>query len=428
VSASGWLNVLAARAADGAAADGAPGGVKHKSCILLWMAGGPSHKDTFDPKSDSDGDVRPIATAVPGIQVSEHFPNFAPLMRHAAIIRGMSTPEADHQRASYHLHTGYRLGLGGLQYPSLGSIVSAEFDRPDFELPHYVLLGHSGKADAHASGFLGPRHEPLKVPEGQPRGRQDGRGAGGAVPDTAPLGDWPQFEDRVSLLQEMERGFYKVSQAPLVDVHRTTYERAVRLMRAPQLEAFDVSGEPAAVQAAYGIAGTVGPNRKVAAFGTACLQARRLVEAGVPFVEVVLGTWDHHNNIAGNHAQAAVCDVGMAALVDDLRQRGLLDETLVIWMGEFGRTPKVNKSGGRDHYARAWSAVLVGGGIRGGQVVGKTDDHAAEVVERPVSVTDLLATVCEVLGIDHTKENQTPVGRPVRLVEAGADPITDLLT
>jgi hypothetical protein len=398
-SLSGWLSVLAARAAES--------GAKHKACILLWMDGGPSHKDTFDlkPGTKDGGDFKPVPTSVPGIQVSEHFPQFAQLMQHAAILRGMSTGEGAHERARVYLHTGYKVGVGGLVYPSLGAIVSSELGREDAPLPNFVSVGNR----SYGAGFLGPHHQPLTVTD-PAKGVESLRPAVGAR----------EFGDRVGLLEAMERSFLRDYRAASANDHRATYERAVALMRSKEAKAFDLEQEPASVRAAYG----------KTKFGDGCLLARRLVEAGIPFVEVTLGGWDtHQDNFARVKNLSAQADPALSALVRDLKERGLLDRTLVVWMGEFGRTPKINSRGakpGRDHYPRAWSTVLVGGGIRGGRVVGKTDREGAEVVERKVSAVDFMATVCQALGIDYTKQNQTPIGRPVRLVDKGAEPVREL--
>jgi hypothetical protein len=400
VSMSGWLDVLATRAAETR--------VRHKRCILLWMDGGPSHKDTFDlkPGTTNGGPYRPINTSVPGIQISEHFPRFAQLMQHAAIIRSMSTLEGAHPRAKYHLHTGYREGVGGLVYPSLGAIVSKEIGNQDSPLPNFVSIGNR----SYGSGFLGPRYQPLII-------NDPNRG----VENLRPLVAAGQFERRVGLLEEMEAGFNRTHGAGMGTAHRTTYQRAVTLMRDRGARAFDLSQEPASARTAYG----------GSRFGEGCLLARRLIEAGVSFVEVTLGGWDtHQNNFARVRTLSGQVDPAMSQLVTDLRDRGLLDSTLVIWMGEFGRTPRINARGaqpGRDHYPRAWSTVLVGGGIRGGQVIGRTDAEGAVVTERPVSAIDFMATVCRVLGIDYTRQNQTPIGRPIRVVERGATPISGLV-
>jgi hypothetical protein len=400
-SLSGWLPVLAARAATA--------GAKHKACILLWMDGGPSHLDTFDmkPGAPTAGEFKPIATSAPGIQISEHLPKTARVMHHAAVLRGMSTGEGAHPRAKFYLHTGYKEGVGGLVYPSIGSIASAELGRADSPMPNFVTIGNR----SYGAGFLGPRHQPLNVVD-PVRG----------VENLKPLAivNEKQFENRVSLLEEMERGFYKDYQAGSIQAHKTTYERAVALMQSREAKAFELSHESPSVRETYGRS----------RFGDSCLLARRLIEVGVSFVEVVLPGWDtHQNNFDRVKTLSGQLDPALSALVHDLETRGLLNDTLVIWMGEFGRTPRINSRGakpGRDHYPRAWSSVLLGGGIKGGQVIGKTDSTGATVQERPTSALDFMATVCKTLGINYTKKNNTPIGRPVSIVDKGAKPIDEL--
>lgn len=400
VGLSGWLDILAARASEQQN--------RHKACILLWMDGGPSHKDTFDlkPNTENGGPYRPINTNVNGIQISEHFPRLARVMNHGAIIRSMSTGEGAHGRAKYYLHTGYREGVGGLVYPSIGSICSMEIGRSDNPLPNYVTIGNRN----YGSGYLGARHQPLVVTD-------PARG----VENLRSFVTNNQFNNRVGLLEELEQGFQRTYNNGLGRAHATTYERAVTLMRDQGARAFDISQEPANVVERYG------RNR----FGQSVLMARKLVEAGVNFVEVSLGGWDtHQRNFERVRELSGQVDPALSSLVSDLNDRGMLDDTLVIWMGEFGRTPRINTRGpqpGRDHYPRAWSSVMFGGGIRGGQVIGRTDREGAVVEERPVSTIDFMATVCSALGIDFTKFNQTHIGRPVRIVDRGANPIRELL-
>jgi hypothetical protein len=402
--ASGWLDLLAAHALQAPSRTGR----RHKSCILLWMDGGPSHKDTFDlkPGTANGGPYQAIQTSVPGIQISEHFPRVAQLMQHGAIIRSMSTPEGAHPRAKYNLHTGYREGQGGVVYPSIGSIAAAEIAPRDATLPNFVSVGNR----SYGSGFLGPRFQPLIV-----------NNPATGVENLRPVVSSSQFDNRIGLLEELEQGFNGTYQSGVGTAHRTTYQRAVTLMRDTGARAFDLSLEPSSSRAAYGTGN----------FANGCLLARRLIEAGVTFVEVTLGGWDtHQNNFARVQQLSNQVDPAMSALVRDLHDRGLLDSTLVIWMGEFGRTPRINARGaqpGRDHYPRAWSSVFFGGGIRGGQVIGRTDAEGATVQDRPVNTLDFMATVCSILGIDYNKTNNTPNGRPVRIVERGANPVRQLL-
>ncbi len=296
--------------------------------------------------------------------------------------------------------------MGGLAYPSFGAIASKELGNPDSPLPNYVSIGNR----SYGAGFLGTRHQPLVVAD-PARGVENLRSL---VPTN-------QFDNRVSLLDELEAGFHRTHAGPASAAHRTTYQRAVQLMRDQGMRAFDIANEPAANRAGYG----------TSKFGEGCLLARRLVETGVSFVEVTLGGWDtHQNNFPRVSQLSGQVDPAMSQLITDLRDRGLLDTTLVIWMGEFGRTPRINQRGaqpGRDHYPRAWSLAMFGGGIHGGQVIGRTDAEAATVVERPVTTLDFMATVCRILGIDHEKQNTTPIGRPIRIVDRGAKPLTQLL-
>jgi hypothetical protein len=397
---SGWLNVLASHAAET--------GARTKSCILLWMDGGPSHKDTFDmrPGTAQGGPFKAIQTSVPGVQISEHFPRLSRLMNHGAVVRSMSTGEGAHGRAKYYLHTGYKEGVGGLVYPSLGAIVAKEIGRPDSPLPNFVSIGNR----SYGSGFLGARHQPLIVAD-------PARGVENLRSQLAT----ERFNNRVNLLDQLEAGFHRTHGDELSVAHRTTYQRAVELMRDKGTRAFDISSEPAAGRAGYG----------TSKFGEGCLLARRLVETGISFVEVTLGGWDTHQNNFDRVTQLSkTVDGPMSQLITDLRERGMLDSTLVLWMGEFGRTPRINQRGpqpGRDHYPRAWSLAMFGGGIRGGQVIGRTDSEAATVVDRPVSTVDFMATVCRILGIDYNKQNSTQIGRPVRIVDRGANPISQLV-
>jgi hypothetical protein len=404
---SGWLGRLALQAA---------GRPPARSCILLWMAGGPSHLDTFDLKPEAPdrirGEFRPIDTSVPGIRISEHFPRLARLMQHAAILRGMSTIESDHQLASYHVHTGYQQRAGGVAFPTLGATVSRELGERDPVLPGFVCLG-AGPRRAMRPGFLGPDHQPLDVTHPD-RGTEY----------LEPLAGRAAFERQYGLLRRLDASFQQAYRAGPARAHASALERAVRLIYSAEKPAFDLSREPEALRDRYGRG----------SFGQGCLMARRLIEAGVRFVEVLMGEgvgWDTHaDNFRRTRSLSLEADAGMAALIEDLQDRGLLDSTLVIWMGEFGRSPQINSGGGRNHWARAWSTVLAGGGIRGGQTIGRTDRDGAEVVERPIGVVDFLATVCAILGIDHTRENRPPgIDRPIPIVDAskGVSIISELL-
>jgi hypothetical protein len=394
-SLSGWLPVMAREAR---------GKGRAKSCIVLWMDGGPSHKDTFDLKPDSKGagEFKPIKTAASGIEICEHLPKLAELMNCGVLVRGMTTPEGAHPRAKFYMHTGYREGVGGVNYPALGAIVSKEVGSADAAMPNYVAIN----SRSYGSGFLGPKHQPILITDPN-RGVQDLRAAVAGS----------QMDNRLGLLSKLEQAFQRDYTADVITDHTTTYQRAVNLMQSKEAKAFDLSAEPASSRSKYG----------TGRFADGVLMARRLVEVGVPFVEVSLGGWDtHQDNFNRVKNLCGQIDTPMAALIADLRDRGLLDSTLVIWMGEFGRTPHINARGanpGRDHYPRAWTLAMFGGGIKGGQVIGKTDKEGATVIERPTTAQDFLATVCELMGIDYKKQNETPSGRPITIVEK-AKPFT----
>jgi hypothetical protein len=407
-SLSGWLPALAARAAE----QSSPGR-RQKSCILLWMDGGPSQTETFDPKPEASADIRgdlgSIETSVPGIRIGERFSRLARWMHHAAILRGMSTAEADHGRARIYMHTGYRPGFGGVTYPSLGSTVAAELGAAGAALPNFVVAGTPlNKYDVlRDPGYRGPQHQPLVLTDLRH-----------GLEDSAPAVSSDEFGRRVGLLEDLEGRFADATKSPAARTHEAGLAAALRLMRSDRTQAFDLEREPASSRTAYGESD----------FGRGCLLARRLVEAGVPFVEVYLSNWDSHFKPVADQTRTLMSqvDAGMSALIGDLHDRGRLDDTLIIWMGEFGRTPRVNRDGGRDHYARAWSTLLAGGGVRGGQTIGATGPQGSEVTDRPISVMDFLATVCRILGIDYQREVTTPGGRPVRIVDQGEQVIEEL--
>ncbi|HEV3262266.1 MAG TPA: DUF1501 domain-containing protein [Gemmataceae bacterium] len=423
-SMSGWLGTLA----DAAAADPK----RRRSCILLWMNGGPSQMDTFDlkPGSTNGGPFREISTAVSGIKISEHLPRIARHMDRLALVRSMSSKEGDHGLASYYVHAGYAQ-RGPIQYPTLGALVAKEAGARDADLPAFVSIAPFRMLNgaAHSPGFLGPRFAPLNVGDAGQRYPAPADGDTGAktlrVQNLTPHAGVgaEHFEARLRLVQQMQHDFLADHPSAAAKNHQTAYERATRLMRTAAAKALDLDQEPAKLRDAYG------RNK----FGQGCLLARRLVERGVPFIEVSLGGdngigWDtHSNNFEKVHELSQALDAGWATLVDDLKARGLLDSTLIVWMGEFGRTPIINGDKGRDHFPNAWTAVLGGGGIKGGQVIGKTSANGEGIEQRPVSVPDLLATVCLALGIDATQLNQSNVGRPISLVDKAGRALKDIV-
>jgi len=409
VGLSGELGRLAAQVATARA--------RKRACILLWMAGGPAQTDTFDlkPGHANGGPFREIETRVHGLRFSQHFPQLARQAEHLAIVRSMRTNEGDHGRATAHLRTGY-LPQGAIRFPSLGALVAHELADTEADLPGFVSVTPTGAfaQPATSAGFLGPRHAPLIV-----GGSSSGSQPVLRVEDLAPVGlSQSRAEERVGLLRDLEAGFLASRPGPGTASHVTAYDRAERLQRAAAAEAFDLAEEDDALRDRYGRG----------LFGQGCLLARRLVERGVPFVEVTLNGWDtHDNNFAQVQTLSETLDPAWATLLDDLRQRGLLDDTLVVWLGEFGRTPRINPRTGRDHYPPAWSMVLGGGSIAGGQVLGRTSADGLTVEDRPVAVPDLLATLYVALGLDPRKENLSNVDRPIRLADPDAQPLRELL-
>jgi uncharacterized protein (DUF1501 family) len=422
-SMSGWLEAMANQVADNPQ--------RRRSCILLWMNGGPSQMDTFDlkPGHVNGGPYREIQTNVPGIRISEHLPRLAQHMDKMSIIRTMSTREGDHGNGTFYLRSGY-LPRGPIQYPTMGSLISKELGTDELALPSFVSIApfRQFSPAAYGSGFLGPQYAPLMVGESSfnPRGQVNADDSLRVSDMAHGLGSSTQFDSRVNLLQQMERDFTEAHQAVAARSHQTAYDRAVRLMRTSARTAFDLSEEPVPVRDAYG--------RNL--FGQGCLLARRLVERNVPFVEVTLGSmqnnpvaWDTHGqNFQNVQRLSEILDPAWATLMTDLRQRGLLETTTIVWMGEFGRTPRINGQQGRDHYPNAWTTVIAGGGIRGGTVFGRTSADGTTVEEpRPIGVPDFLATVYQALGIDHTIQNMSNVGRPIPMTERASVPIREIL-
>jgi hypothetical protein len=420
-SASGWFPLLA----DELARDPR----RRRHCILLWMTGGPSQIDTFDmkPGHANGGAFAEVATKVPGLRFSEHLPLLGQMADKLAIVRGLSTKEGDHGRGTYVVRTGQK-PQGPVQYPTIGSSLSKALAGGDEAVPHYVSISpyRAFNQAAYAPGFLGPRYAALTVgaTDGvQPEPQVAGGYAELKVDDLAPGVERPQFAGRVELWRTLESRFVGAHRGGSAAAHQTVYERALKLMDSSAAKAFDLADEPPSVRDAYGRG----------RFGQGCLLARRLIEAGVSFVEVSLGSlsqntfgWDTHlNNFATVKSLSAELDAGWGTLLRELDERGLLEATTILWIGEFGRTPTINPQGGRDHFPAAWTCVFAGGGIRGGQAYGKTSESGQEVVQGKVDVPDILATLCAAVGVDPAMQNMSELGRPIKIAEG--QPIRDLL-
>jgi len=392
-----------------------------KSCILLWLDGGPSHLETFDPKPNAPSEVRgpfrSISTNVSGIELSECLSLTAKIMDKVAIIRSMTSPLGEHGLANHYLLTGYQ-PTPVLQYPSYGSVLAHERNEKHV-LPPYIAVPDAGPMAG--AGYLGAAVSPFAV------------GGDPAKPgfqvrdlDFYPGVDQERTDRRREFVAQLDRLHKQVDKDQPNDA---TMEQAFRLITSPKAkEAFDLTQETSATRARYG------PRT----FGHSCLLARRLIERGVPFVTVSNPGWDTHNDLVlrlkEGYAGATVgvgliptFDQAFSSLISDLHDRGLLDQTLVIAMGEFGRTPKINTGRGRDHWPRAFSVVLAGGGIRGGQVYGVSDRVGESPADKPVTPSDLAATIYSVLGVNPTKELHTSDGRPVR-INAGGKFIRELMT
>jgi hypothetical protein len=365
------------------------------------MSGGPSQFETFDPKPGhpSGGETEVISTVVPGITIARGWEETAGVMDDLALVRSMTNKEGNHQRATYQLHTGYA-PTGTVRHPNFGSVTAAELGDPKSDLPNFVTIGPGGGFGNIGAGLLGPAFEPFQVADPL----QPPVNVGLPVPAD-------RFERRLGLMPRLEAaGFGKSGGGARVREHRTLYQQTARMVLSPRLKAFHLDDEPSPLRDAYG--------RNP--FGQGCLLARRLVEIGVTFIEVRSGGWDtHQQNNERVRTLAGQVDPGLATLIRDLKDRGMLDRTLVVWMGEFGRTPRMNPTAGRDHFPRVFSVALAGGGVKGGQVVGASSADGNEVKDNPVGVNDLLTSLCHSLKIDPTKENLSPQGRPIKIVDGG---------
>lgn len=380
-----------------------------KSVILVFLGGGISHHDSFDPKPEAMEEIRgkygTIPTTVPGLRICELLPRLAHRMQHFALVRS-GTHENDHHETASNWVLSGRFGSPFGDHPSIGSVVAHETGFGG-RMPPYVAVpkNPSFTWELGKASWLGGRYESFTA--GNPnekewRVRDLSRPAG--VTDEA-------LSRRKRLLEAADRNGLRVRGNDQLDTYDEFGRKAAELVLSPNArEAFSVDSETGKTRDAYGRND----------FGQSCLLARRLVEAGVRFVTVNYGGWDHHAKIFESlDKKLPEFDTGLAALVTDLDNRGLLADTLLLVMGEFGRTPRVNKDAGRDHWGRAGSLLFAGAGVRGGQVIGATDKEGAFVTDRPVRPADVAWTVLESLGIDPKKILHTPEGRPVEILDQG---------
>jgi uncharacterized protein (DUF1501 family) len=406
VGGAGWLASLAGLLArDARAEEKQKQGTPSKSLIVLWMAGGPSQLETFDPHPGKriSGETRAIATAVKGLQLAEGLARVAEAMPHIALLRSLVSKEGDHERGTYLVKTGYRPDPTAV-HPSIGAICCHELAEGGTEIPRHIsILPNQWPG---RGGFLGDEYDAFKA--GDPAQK---------IADVAARVSLPRYRQRLADLDVLEDSFARGRrQAAQSTLHRDKVREARRLMTSEQLRAFDVSEEPAELLAAYGDT----------PFGRGCLAARRLVGVGVRCVEVTLAGWDSHANNHEIHTRnKEILDPAFATLITDLKSHGLWESTVVVCAGEFGRTPSINRLGGRDHWTQGFSMALAGGAIRGGQAVGATDPEGSRNVHRPKQIGDVHATLLAALGIDPAKELISPAGRPLKLAEG--TPIGELL-
>jgi uncharacterized protein (DUF1501 family) len=368
----------------------------HKSCILLWLGGGPPSIDMWDmkPAAPTAGEFKPIGTTG-DLEICELMPQLAQQMKHLAVVRSMSTREADHDRGRYYMHTGY-VPNPSVEHPSYGAVIAREMESkaPELEIPPFVSIGGA----AEGPGFLGMAYAPFQVD------------ANGQIRDADMNVPWKRMADRMKLLGALETRFIAEQRGAAAEEHAKVLAKTQDLLTSEQMAAFKVRDERAEMIERYG------DNN----FGRGCLMARRLVEVGVPFVEVNSGGWDLHQGcFTSLRTKLPELDKAFGALIADLGERGLLASTVVLCMGEFGRTPRINGDAGRDHFARAWSVALGGAAIQGGRAIGRTNADGTGVESDPYSSEDLMATVCHALGISLDTTYTTPSGRPMKIAGGG---------
>ncbi len=394
-----------------AQAAAASGKTVDKSGIFIYLGGGQTHLDTWDLKPDAPegirGEFKPTKTNIPGMEICEHLPQMAKQADKYVIVRSVAHNLAAHAPGQMFLRTGNR-PLPSLQYPGYGSVVTKEYEALPGLPPYVALPVASTNGGAETAGYLGVAYNPFTVSDDPNRPNFSVRAL--ALPKGLSM---ERIEARRSLLTGLDTTFRQVDvQSQDLAGMDKFYQQAYEILSAPRArQAFEISKESADTRAKYG----KNP------FGQSCLLARRLIEAGVRFVSLDFGGWDTHRDNFGRlkNDKLPKLDQGLAALLEELADRGLLAKTALMMTGEFGRTPRVNRTAGRDHWARAMSIVLAGGGIKGGRVIGKTNEKGEEPVELPVKPEDVAASYYHALDIDAHKEYNTPTGRPVHIVRNG---------
>ena len=385
---------------------------KHKACILMFMEGGPPTIDFWDPKpgTATGGPFKEIETSAPGVKLGEHMPLLAKQMHHAAVIRSMSTREADHNRGKYYMHTGY-VPNPSVEHPSYGAVIAHELQNPEVDIPPFVAIG----TNSYGPGFLGMSYAPFVVD------------SNGQVRNLDMKMEPARLAQRLQMLGQLENNFAASGRGEPPAEHKKVIDRTVSLMTSDQMKAFKIDDEPDSIKELYGVtvpggtAPAAGMMRRNTTFGRSALVARRLVERGVPFVEISMGGWDLHANTHDTlkNSNLPVMDMAMAGLIQDLNDRGMLEDTAIVWMGDFGRTPRINARAGRDHWARSWSTFVAGGGMKGGQAVGATNEDGTAVATDPIKSEDLMASVLKGLGVSLETTFTSKNNRPMKIANSG---------
>jgi hypothetical protein len=375
-----------------------------KNVIYLYMSGGQSHMDTWDVKEgvETAGPTKPFKTSADGVRISEYLQRTAQQMHHATIINSLSSTQGAHEQGNYMMHTSYEL-RGTIRHPSMGAWLNVFQGGGNSTLPNFVFIGNDSRHPG--AGFFPAAQAPLFVSNPE-----------NGLKNVKPSVTEDKFQARMKLADELDKDFRSTFQQRNVKAYSDMYDDAIAMMKSEDLKAFDLTDEPSDVRAAYG----------KEAFGQGCLLARRLVERGVRFVEVSLGGWDTHNaNFVAVPERCETLDKGLSSLISDLHNRGLLQDTLVVVTTEFGRTPDINTNAGRDHYPKAFSAVMFGGGVKGGHVYGKTDKEGREVVENKMKIQDFNASIAYALGLPLDHVMYSPSKRPFTIADKG-QPIPNL--
>jgi len=377
-----------------------------RNVIYLYMSGGQSHLDTWDPKEgvETAGPMKPIKTSADGVRLSENLPLTAQQMHHSTVINSLSSTQGAHEQGNYMMHTSYEL-RGTIRHPAMGAWLNVFQGGGNTTLPNFVFIGNDSRHPG--AGFFPAAHSPLYVNNPE-NGLKNVKPQPGLTED--------KFQARLQLAAELDGDFRSTFPHRNVKAYAEMYDNAIAMMKSEDLKAFDLSEEPGEIRQAYG--------RE--SFGQGCLLARRLVERGVRFVEVSLGGWDTHNaNFVRVPELCSTLDKALAALIGDLHNRGLLNETLIVLTSEFGRTPDINQNVGRDHYPKAFSAVMFGGGVKGGYTYGKTDKEGREVVENKMRIQDFNASIAYALGLPLDHVMYSPSKRPFTIADKG-QPIPSL--